>query len=390
MTIKSLLVALALVLAAGCEKTNPYYCPNAVDNNCATGGIDAPSNTSCAVTACATGVCDTVSGDCVQCTATQSAACTMTTPVCGSDNTCGACTSHSQCTSSHACLPDGSCGADNVAYVASSQLGGTSNSVCTVAMPCSSVASALATAKPYIKISGTIDEAVSIDSTDVTIIADAGAILQRTGSSGAVLQLTGTSHVTIYDLSIMNAVSSTGIGVYVPGTASGTLTLDRVIVANNGGHGIDVSGGKITMSRCVVSGNTNGGAYIAADFNITNSLFVANGGGLSTTGGLTLGPATSNYAFQFNTVADNLSSTGTVASRGLNCVTPVTMSNIIATGNQSASNCAYTYSLFDTSASVTGTNMTTANPQFRNTDPSSPAATDFYRIASNSPAVDQR
>lgn len=177
MRVKLILVAVVVI---GCTK-NSNYCPGAnPDNNCAEidapgPAIDAPPTGCGSDGECsgATAVCDTSTRACVACTTSEPGACTGTAPVCKQD-ACVACSSHSDC-SSNVCLPDGSCGTDaNVAYV---DPGGTDNTSCTKATPCTKVAKALATAKPFLKFHGTTNEQVSINNQNLTVLADAGAQL---------------------------------------------------------------------------------------------------------------------------------------------------------------------------------------------------------------------
>ncbi len=134
-------IALTALLAAGCNKSNPNYCPGRnPDNNCSEPAVDGGSDSSaaCGSNADCTGagamVCDTTltPHECVQCTTGDQTACSGTTPVCSSD-TCGACTMDSQCTDSGVCMPDGSCAtAADVLYAGPSGTG----SDCTKMMPC--------------------------------------------------------------------------------------------------------------------------------------------------------------------------------------------------------------------------------------------------------------
>jgi hypothetical protein len=273
-------------------------------------------------------------------------------------------------------LPDGSCGTDaNVAWVAP---GGSDTGTCTLAAPCLTITHALLQGKLVIKVAtGTITDAPSIGQ-DVTILADAGAKL--TSSGNPAVTLTGAHTVAIHDLRI----TGSSIGVYVGAADHPTLTLDHVVIDNNAGAGINMSAGTVTMSRCVVSVNSGGGAIITGTYNITNSIFVANGNGGSTTGGLTLTPM-SGSVFTFNTVADNIAG-GAPTVKGINCAIPSTVVTNIIVANNPLSGCAPGYSLFDV-GSPGGTNKTGA-AGFLNTNPSDPTAADYYRIGVASAAID--
>jgi len=376
----------ALALTA-CSKDNPYYCDNAPDHNCANapdGGGMTACTTSSQCTNPADPVCDTTNHVCVACTDGDTGACTGTAPVC-SQNSCRACISHGEC-SSLACLPTGACGTDvEVAYAAPT---GDDANPCTKDQPCKRITVAAQKGKPYVKVTGTLDEGVTIQDTNVHILADGGATVTRTMTSGPVLDIRGTSTVIIDDLTIRGAIGSTGNGINVPSGEPVTLSLAHVAVLDNAATGINVLGGSLEMSRCIVSGNKTGGAIISAAIDITNSLFVANGSGTSTTGGLTVTPAGNTNVFRFNTIADNLSSSGTSTLRGLNCAIPMSVSSSIISANAASLNCTFDYSLFDSSVTVTGTNIA-GNAKFKNNDATSPMAADYYRIQQDSDALDR-
>src|SRR5690606_29935167 len=112
-----------------------------------------------------------------------------------------------------------------VAYVSPS---GADNASCTRTQPCTKVANALATNRPYVKVSGTTDEGntVTIDSQNVTLLAEPGAKLVRT-SNGVVLEVKGSSQVAIYDLEISGGSGAQGIGISMPAGNTAMLRLVR-------------------------------------------------------------------------------------------------------------------------------------------------------------------
>ncbi|HUS33039.1 MAG TPA: right-handed parallel beta-helix repeat-containing protein [Kofleriaceae bacterium] len=354
-------ILFATLALAACSKDNPYYCENAPDHNCmATDTPDAPVSTGCTAS--------------TECTSESS-------PVCGDDHACRACELHSECVSA-ACLPSGACGSDvTVAYASTA---GNDANPCTNEQPCRTIGAAVATGKPYVKLAGSFDEAVSLSGANVHILADAGTTLTRTASSGPVLTLQGTSNVAIEGLIIRDGLGNTGDGIRVPSGEAVKLALDHVSVIDNSGVGVNVLGGTLKMTSCTVSGNKTGGAIIMAAIDITNSLFVANGASTSTTGGLTMTPSGSQNAFRFNTVADNVSSSSTLALRGINCAIPMTISSTIVSGNLASTYCMFDYSLL---ASPTGTNIS-GDPKFKATDATNPLAADYFRIQASSDAVD--
>lgn len=327
---------LFLALLAGCSKDNPYYCESAPDQNCANVAPDA--NATCA---------------------SNPAMCSGVTPVCA-NYACRACVAHIEC-ESNACLPTGACGTDaEVAFV----------------KPGDSIAAAVATGKPYVKLTGALDEAVVLTNANVHFLADPGTTLTRS-TTGPVIDIHGTSTVAIDDLVIRDALGNTGHGINIAsGESMVSLTLDHVAILDNGGIGVNAGDGKLTMERCIVSGNKNGGAQIAAAMEIENSLFVGNGSSTSIVGGVSLTPRGNTNVFAFNTVADNFSSSGSVTVRGINCPTPMTVNSTIVTGNAASANCTFAYSL------------TSGDPKFKATDATSPLAPTYYRIGATSDAID--
>lgn len=373
---------LFLSLVAACSKPNPYYCEGNPDNNCLVDAdVNAPQScqSSADCTNSAKPICEPTQKVCVACTDGMPGACGGVTPVCSS-HTCSACTTHGQC-DSEACLPDGACGDDtNVAYVAST---GDDGATCgTRAAPCRTITTAAMKGKSYVKVQTDLDEAVVLNNVSVTILGDPGVFVRRS-TAGAIFDIRGTSTVTIRDLTIREALGTTGHGVLVGLGEPVNLTLDRVYVLANTGKGLAVQGGTLTMSRCVVAGNLAGGALLANTFNINNSLFVTNGSAGSDTGGLRLTPS-GTVSFKFNTVANNSAVT---AVRGIDCTAAMAVSNTIITSNEVSANCTTEYSLFATGTNVSGTNRA-GDPKFRNVLLADPRAADYFRIAADSDAVD--
>lgn len=362
---------LAFAISASCS--NPNYCEGFNGNNCS--AVD--SQIDVGVAGCTTdsqclspmAVCDTVTKECVNCTAGDSAACTATTPVCKND-ACNACASHTDCDSS-ACLPDGSCAAE--ADTAYAQAGG-SGSICTKTTPCATLATALATARPYVKLAAGLvqdTETTKIDGQTVTILADTGAKLGcSTPSVTEVLLIQGAANVRIFDLEVVGgsgsgvldgAILVAGIGgiphveltrVVVRGAAhsfgiyegdNATLSVTQctsngnfaggiyavsaaTIVdstfADNGGVGIDASGTPLVISRNQIYGNVEGiGMGGSPVFTVSNNFIYRNGTIASPGfGGVVLpvvhGPGST---FEFNTVVDNVGTAQAAGFGGVRC-----------------------------------------------------------------------
>lgn len=318
-----IITALAAASTASCEKTQPNYCPTAHDHNC----LELDADLSCKGDLDCSGarpVCDLQgSRICVQCTTNEPAACSGATPVCGADNTCQACTAHAQCGSS-VCLPDGSCATDtSVAYVSPTGTDGT----CSKAAPCKTLDAALQQKRPYVKMAtGLVKDTktTTIDGQAVTILADAGAQLDRDGD-GPVLMVTGAgAAVQIYDLEITGATGASG-GDGIQLTANGenpSLNLTRVTVDGNQGNGVSAIGGTLSVTRSTIASNQGGGIIMSGSgtvFTITNNFIYRNGNnGTALAGGLSVLP-TGASVLEFNTIVDNQAKVAGTSAGGVFC-----------------------------------------------------------------------
>lgn len=329
----SLITAALLSMAAGCHSDNPYYCEDRAYHNCGNepGTFPCDSKEDCSgqegKLACTEPNPSTGFGICVQCTPSDATACSAAAPVCGTDNTCRACSKHSECASA-ACLPDGSCGSDaNVAYVAANGSG----TACSLSAPCSTLATALAKNKAFIKVAAgnavKDSQVTTIDGKAVTILADDGAKLDRDGD-GAILEVrSANADVKIYDLEITGATGTTGAnGIDVtPNGGVPKLTLARVKLVGNQGLGLAVQGGTLSISQSNISGNAGGGVSISGvgtSFSLSDNFITYNGRALGTQASLIGGAAitsnTTGSKFERNTVAFNESS-GSTFRGGASC-----------------------------------------------------------------------
>ncbi len=390
-------IALVLVVSVGslgsCK--NEQHCPGNLNDDCR---LEDAQATCTASGQCEdpTPVCDIGTMTCVQCTPAEAGACTATTPVCGDDNKCRGCSTHTECSASDVCLPEGRCAEpDEVAYV---KAGGTGAPPCAKGAPCGTLQEGITAAnasRPVIKISGTgtlaDDQTTTIDGKAVTILADPGAKLDRTGD-GVILEVRNAgADVRIYDLEITGASGGVGdVGISIAAGGMPKLALTRAKVTNNTGGGISASGGMLTVSQSTILGNTGGGILISGtQFDITNSIIVKNGGPNSGLGGIQVNGIVGNGTrrFEFNTVAQNQATTG--ITPGVLCsavAMPFVLTNSIVYDNGTGiqvegANCSWTYSDIGPTAAP-GTGNINAPPMFVN------AMQSNFHLQSGSPVKD--
>ena len=361
------------VFAVACEHDDRNYCPGAPFDNCM--NLTCLSNNDCRTP---TPVCD-LDGTrtCVECTQQEPAACTGATPVCGDEHACRGCTAHAECAGSDVCLPDGAC-ADpgQVAYVKPPALGGTDNPNCTLAMPCTKVASALQTGRPYVKLAGTNDEGgtLTIDNRNVMLLAERDAKLIRT-SLGLHVEVKGTSQVEIYDLEISGALGAQGVGISMPTGNAAELTLRRAKILNNTGGGISATGGTLTVLQSTIAGNTGGGiSLMSGMFIIVSNVFFNNGNDALSVGGIAINTS-QNPAnrLEFNSFSRNKTQDGLGAA--IQCVAGAFVArNNIMSGNGTMTNvsqvggtCTHAYSIVRPGMLPPGANNSSADPLFVNT-----------------------
>jgi hypothetical protein len=373
----SVLAIALLCTMTGCHK-NEHYCPGAPLDNC--NYIDAStactSNDDCSEPEA---VCD-LAGTmmCVHCIAPdQTSACTGTTPACGDDHTCRGCISHADCPGSNTCLPDGSC-ADpgQVAYV---QQGGTGTPPCARGAPCGTLQQGVDSSRPYIKISGPgtlADNATTtIDGKAVTILADPGAKLDRTGDGRILLVRSAGANASIYDLEITGQTGPTDEAIQLePNGGAPTLLLSRVKITGGQGRGISTTGGILMVSQSTISGNGGGISVMNGTFVIVGNVFYLNGTGGALLGGVVISaPANAPNRLEFNSFNQNATANGVAPAIQCTVAGMFTARNNIMSDNgtltnmnQTGGNCVHAYSIARPGTVPPGTGNSNMDPLFVN------------------------
>jgi hypothetical protein len=289
-------------------------------------------------------------------------------------------------------LPDGAC-ADpgSVAYV---NLGGTDNPSCSAALPCATIAKALSTARPYLKLHGEFNQSVTINNQSVVILADPGTTLTRT-SNGNIVTISGGSNVEIYDLAISGGSGNGAAAVSLPAGASPSLTLSRVSISRNDGTGgaVLAAGGTINIYQSTISDNTGGGVAVnETQFDIENNFITGNGSISSSYGGVSISQPGANSRLGFNTIAGNLGPSGSPAGVTCGFLTQdlivsnnIIFDNIVAGGGQQVggAHCLWTYSDIGPSTVTAGAGNLNVDPLFVNANGGN------FHLQSSSPVIDK-
>jgi hypothetical protein len=303
-------------------------------------------------------------GACVQCL--ESMHCTeATAPVCDPNTkTCGDCKAHSDCDAFSGVCSSGGCAPESeIVYV--QQMNSSDTNDCSKAAPCTTINRAVAVVnadkqnKHFIRILDSVNygENITLNGVALSIVGnDDTRITAPTDNRPAITVEAGTS-LTLDTLAVRS------VGNNAPGiqclASSSSVQLDGVIVHDNPGYGIEVSGCPLTVKRSLITGNESGGITVTgAGFDITNSFIVGNGSTTSEVGGVVITNSTSKtpQRFAFNTVLDNLVGAGAAAS-GVACTVLAAdiddgkisaTSSIIRRGSASkpatSGNCVWVYS----------------------------------------------
>ena len=314
-----------------------------------------------------------VEGACEQCRIGIADDCSSTAPVCD-QGACRSCRSHEECASG-VCTDNGQCADEaSIAYVT---LTGSASSDCARSSPCDSISVALAKMPPraYVLVSpGTYSSAATVAPIGERWIIGAGnaPVLTRS-SDGPIVTIGGGSTVRLENLEIAGAVgigpdaATTGYGIaFQISSGTANLELHHVTVRDNAAHGLRGGGCTLTaidsafidnardgvslgectatFDRCLVSGNQHGLILDGGLYSITNSFIVRNVGDEST--GIDLFSENPGQRVEFNTIVDNIDTSGTNLGVGFRCnlTGPASFPNNIIGRNArqtTGTNCTY-------------------------------------------------
>lgn len=292
-------------------------------------------------------------GGCVECV--ESSHCSNESqPICHAETgECRGCEAHTECASSVCDIEGGTCRAEaDLVYVDDN---GTDGASCgTPSSPCASFMGAdgalakIGGSRDTIVVqTGSIEEQVVIDSTQLTIVGQPGASLTPLiPDDQSAMVITDSATVTIIGLRI-STVSQGERATAVSCNLSSTLTLEDSLIDNvrNGisanncsltllrtglgepfgtGTGIQVAGGEVALRQSTITDYPGGGIQIdSATFEIVNCLIAKNGSDSSVSGspfgGILLTGAIGDQRFEFNTVAHNLVHPQVVIGSGIEC-----------------------------------------------------------------------
>ena len=291
--------------------------------------------------------------------------CTADAPVCNAAaGTCSACKEHSDCAAYSGVCDAGAC-ADESEVVYVQQMNSADTNDCSKDMPCTTINRGLAVvaadnqSKHFIRIldSANYSENITVNGVTLSLIGNDDTRITGGIDNQPTITVAAGSILTLDTMTVRSAAnSSTGIQCLA---STSSVQLDRVIVEDNPGFGIEVSGCLLAVARSLIANNRSGGITItSAGFDITNSFIAGNGSATSQVGGVIITNSTSRtpQRFAFNTVVDNLTGS-TAAASGVACTVPAadieagnvaTTSSIIRHGSASKpatfGNCEWVHS----------------------------------------------
>lgn len=376
------LASMALVLLAACASDG--------ESECADGASCPVTTAECGVDAdCAVGVCLVPDGVCVECLAATD--CGATAPVCeATSHQCVGCAANGECASDACDLADGHCfSAEQVAYVVAAGAGD-----CSQASPCGTLDVAIAADRPVIRLLGSepIAGPSAVPIRDLLVLGDPGDALPTVRSTaGPTFDLEGAFSLTIRDVAVAGNPTEYGISVDHSGAS---LTLERVLLYDNaktGAYAFDADRVVVRDSLFVL--NDGGGlATVDVRFEITNTIIASNGDTSSNIGGFRSVGADPASVFEFNTIANNLSTVTSLAKSGVDCsgaAFPAHNNIVVGLASSAAIDplCQFDHSLFTGVLPAGDGNVQTGDPKFASLDLAHVREADFYRLLADSPAA---
>lgn len=347
--VRLIVVAVALVVFAGCGSNNPSSCSGG-GAACPDGGMACKQNSDC--TDPNLPACDTDTKTCAQCFGSVHDRCTGMTPRC-EVNACAACVDDGDCGAAGVCLASGAC-ADAASVIHAAPGGSTAAGCGDAATPCAleQALAGVTTSKNVVKLDpGTytpatsnfaVDANATIDLRGATLHAKVDGTLLEIRSGRTVSLLGGTvegatngdgivcnnaaaltvsdTTVRMIDRSAINALSGCNLTVVHASITATSLKAGAFIPA------ILANGDSVTVARSSLVANRGGGLAVnSGTFVIISNAFLGNGsfnaadGSGSPTGGIAISTtvnATNRLAF--NTVTRNLIQSG-IKSGGVDC-----------------------------------------------------------------------
>lgn len=321
-----------------------------------------------------TPLCEPASGACVECL--DSSQCLdPIAPVCSAGFTCESCTLDAECVSgicnkaTGACVPEA-----QIVFVNPSGAGTT----CTRAAPCATITNGVAatdvTRRFILVAPGSYSERIAVAGRAFTLVGT-GADLSA-ATAGPLLDVQGSSNVSVEGLRIHDGLGASGDGVRCSDTGGqSAVSLRGVRIETNGGRGVGASNCMVTVTAARVFGNSNGGIAVSGgEVTIRNSFIAKNGSATATIGGVDL-RTPMGMTFEFNTVADNVTTSGFAAGVQCSSAPPRTIGNSIIIGQGadqvSSTNCDFAYTI--SNEAIAGTGNSTAAPSFVG-----PGANDYH------------
>ncbi|HWO21268.1 MAG TPA: right-handed parallel beta-helix repeat-containing protein [Kofleriaceae bacterium] len=273
-------------------------------------------------------------------------------------------------------MPNGVCAvSDEIAYVEPFP-GGSDSGRCTLTLPCATIAKALTTlitGRVFVKLSGILNEQVTIMNQDVVFHAEPGTRL-TSASTGTLLRVEGTSRVSISDLQISGAVGATsGFGILANSGTSTSISLTRVKLSDNQAGGLSAIGSALTVSQSTIADNAGGGiSFMNGTFLIVGNVFFNNGSDTASFGGISIvAPQAGVNRLELNSFNSNRAQ-ATIGA-GVHCVVGTfTARNNIISANGSPTNpaqiggsCAHAYSIVRPGTVPPGPGNLAVDPLFK-------------------------